>query len=304
MSQATHVLSDLEDKAGRGAAFSRAEAERVLAAVDLVSVGVLGEAARHAHSGEIVTFGRVMTVRPAAAAAALGDPAGAGEVRVIGTPASLPQALEWVRAASRLASGAPVSGFGLADLVALCGDDAVALQSAAETLCEAGLTAVAEIPLDRFPTADAVVKALAAVTAGGLGAWRATVERAVGPERLDLIARVVEVQARTGTLRAFAPLPRHDSSDLPSTGYDDVRTVAVARLMCATVPRIQVDWPLYGPKLAQVAIAFGADDIDGIETVDTLNLGPRRAPVEDIARQIRAAAAVPAERNGRYELRG
>jgi 2-iminoacetate synthase ThiH len=40
--------------------------------------------------------------------------------------------------------------------------------------------------------------------------------------------------------------------------------MALARLMCRSIPFIQVDWPLYGPKLAQVAIAYGANDIDGI----------------------------------------
>jgi 2-iminoacetate synthase ThiH len=57
---------------------------------------------------------------------------------------------------------------------------------------------------------------------------------------------------------------------------------------------------LYGPKLAQVAIAYGADDIDGVAAVDTLQLGHRRSPREDIERQIRAAGAAPMERDGRY----
>ena len=61
-----------------------------------------------------------------------------------------------------------------------------------------------------------------------------------------------------------------------------------------------MDWPLYGPKLAQVAIAYGADDIDGVAAVDTLQLGHRRSPREDIERQIRAAGAAPVERDGRY----
>ena len=81
-----------------------------------------------------------------------------------------------------------------------------------------------------------------------------------------------------GWEKEFAPLPREDVPEQPSTGYDDVRTVAVARLVCSGIASIQVDWPLYGPKLAQVAIAFGADDIDGVAAIDALNLGPRRAP--------------------------
>ena len=51
-------------------------------------------------------------------------------------------------------------------------------------------------------------------------------------------------------------------------------------------------------------VAYGANDVDGIAAVDTLNLGPRRTPLEDIARQIRAAGAVPVERDARYQVRG
>jgi len=116
-----------------------------------------------------------------------------------------------------------------------------------------------------------------------------------------LIERAVQVQRETSALRTFAPLPRQDPSTLPATGYDDVRTIAAARLMARSIQFIQVDWPLYGPKLAQVAIAYGANDIDGVAVIDALNLGPRRSPKEDIERQIRAAACVPVERDGRYE---
>jgi aminodeoxyfutalosine synthase len=72
--------------------------------------------------------------------------------------------------------------------------------------------------------------------------------------------------------------------------------------MCATIPFIQVDWPLYGPKLAQVAIAYGANDIDGVAAADAAGIGPRRAAREDIERQIRAAGGTPVERDGRYDL--
>jgi aminodeoxyfutalosine synthase len=111
------------------------------------------------------------------------------------------------------------------------------------------------------------------------------------------------VQQEIGGLHALAPLPRLDPPETPSTGYDDVRTVAVARLVCRDIPSIQVDWQRYGPKLAQVAIAYGADDIDNVAGVDTLQLGHRRSPREDIERQIRAAFAAPAERDGRFAVR-
>ena len=67
------------------------------------------------------------------------------------------------------------------------------------------------------------------------------------------------------------------------------------------MPAIQVDWPLYGPKLAQVALTYGASDVDGVSAIDDESLGTRRSPREDIERQIRAAGGVPVARNGRYE---
>ena len=69
------------------------------------------------------------------------------------------------------------------------------------------------------------------------------------------------------------------------------------------MPSIQVDWALYGPKLAQVAIAYGADDIDNVAAIDTLGLGHRRSPATDISRQITAAFATPAARNA-WRLHG
>ena len=53
----------------------------------------------------------------------------------------------------------------------------------------------------------------------------------------------------------------------------------------ANIESIQVDWPLYGPKLAQVALTVGADDVDGVAAVDPGVLGTRRSPIEEIQRQ-------------------
>ena len=75
----------------------------------------------------------------------------------------------------------------------------------------------------------------------------------------------------------------------------------MARLVCGEVPSIQVDWVMYGPKLAQVAIAYGANDIDNVPATDALGLGHRRSPRTDIARQISAAFATPSARNSRFE---
>lgn len=296
----THALSDLEEKAAAGTPFSRDEAERVLACPDLVSVGLLGEAARRARHDDRVTFARVCAVT---ADARPDSPGEAEEVRLVGAPESIDDARARVRSISSWAGGRTITGFSAADLLRLAAGDHLALLDVATALTNDGLAAVAETPVDRLGDTENAIEVVRALMHGGLGVWRATVEDAAGLSRIDLVDRAEAIAEITQAFKAFAPLARHDSRETPSTGYDDVRLIAVARLRCGSIPTIQVDWPLYGPKLAQVAIAFGADDIDGVAGVDALHLGHRRSPVEDIARQIRAAGASPVERTSRYETR-
>jgi aminodeoxyfutalosine synthase len=70
--------------------------------------------------------------------------------------------------------------------------------------------------------------------------------------------------------------------------------VALARLALGA-RSIEVDWSLYGPKLAQVALTFGADHLDGISAEENATLGPRRATIEDVERNIKAAGFIPKE---------
>jgi aminodeoxyfutalosine synthase len=120
---------------------------------------------------------------------------------------------------------------------------------------------------------------------------------------LAAVALARDLQRAVGGLRTFAPLPRNVSAAAPTTGYDDVKMVAVARLVLLDIPSIQVDWPLYGPKLAQVALTVGADDVDGIAAVDAAELGARRSPLEEIKGNVRAAGLEPVERDGAFEVR-
>jgi hypothetical protein len=291
-----NALTDLESKASGGVAFTREDVDRVVAFPDLVSVGVLGAMARRAAHGGRVTYGRVAVVASGFAPSERGQ---AGEVRLTGTPSSPQEAIAWTRAAVEFAGGVLVTGFSLSELAAIAGNDHIALAELATALHASGLEGIASIPVDEL--GDDPAELVRAVMHGGLSARRATITAAGFAERLDLIERVVALQRETGALRAFAPLPRVDPADAPSTGYDDVKTIAAARLMAASIPHIQVDWILYGPKLAQVAIEYGADDIDAVLPFDVEHLGVRRSPQADIERQIRSAFAEPAERNGRYE---
>ena len=81
-----------------------------------------------------------------------------------------------------------------------------------------------------------------------------------------------------------------------------VKRVALSRILAPNVDTIQIDWALYGPKLAQVALTFGADDIDSVSAVDDESQGHRRAPLEEIHRSIQAASFTPAERNARFTI--
>src|SRR5262245_45896492 len=89
----TTDVSEFESLVQSGAALTRSQAEALLASSDLIGVGLLGEMARRAASGDRVTYGRVCTVASPDGAA---DPGEAGEVRLLARPGSLDEAVAWV----------------------------------------------------------------------------------------------------------------------------------------------------------------------------------------------------------------
>lgn len=287
-----------------GTSKGREEAQRVVAMADLVGVGEIGAAARKAKHGARVTYGRVLTLENGVAAAdvkARAQEIDAGEFRITGTPSSAEEAIAWTKAAKTVHAGnAVLTGFSLQDLVNVAGGDHMVLVELAQALRANGLEGVAEVPVDKLGEDPAEV--IRAVLHGGLTAKRATIVEATFDARFALIELAESIQRETAAFSAFAPLPRVDPIDVPSTGYDDVKTIVITRLLAPSIDAVQVDWVLYGPKLAQVAIEYGADDIDGVAALDFEKLGVRRSPKADIERQIRSAFAEPAERNGRYEL--
>jgi aminodeoxyfutalosine synthase len=129
-----------------------------------------------------------------------------------------------------------------------------------------------------------------------------TLDRPAERPWTEVCREVARYQLALGSIRAFAPLPRTIDAAQPTTGYEDVRRVALSRLL-AGVDVIQVDWALYGPKLAQVALTFGADDIDSVEVGGDESKGRRRSSIEEIRRGIRAAGFEPVERDGRFVSR-
>jgi len=266
---------------------------------DIVAIGMRADEIRRQLHGAATTFVRVADV--AADAGPIAVAAAAGEIRIVGTPANRSAAMARVAAVVSQARGLPVSAFSLDDLERIAASENVTLRSLLEELRTAGLELVAEAPFDRLQDPR---RSIEEVNIAGLALARLTIHQLTSDDPVALLKRVVELQRAVAVIRAFAPLPRRLNPALPTTGYDDVKRVAIARLIVENVPSIQVDWALYGPKLAQIALTVGADDVDSVSPDDETGEGRRRAPLEEIRRNIRAAGLDPVERNGRFDIVG
>jgi hypothetical protein len=259
---------------------------------DILALGMLADALRRRMHGTTTTFLRVARC---AASTPWEIPAAAREVRVTGNPAGLDAALAAVTAAVAAAGGRPVAGFSWPVIEQLAAGAPGGIGAVLSALRRAGLEAVAAVPLDSMPDPRAAIDALGSA---GFRALRLTIERG-GGDRLSWLLQAASLHEEFGLVQTLNPLPSGARGE-PSTGYDDVRSVALARLAAPGIPSIQVDWERYGPKLAQVALTFGADDLDGVSASDEAPDGRRRAPLVEVRRNIEAAGFAPQERDGRF----
>lgn len=264
---------------------------------DVLQLGMLADAARRRRHGRRATFSRLATVT----AGAVGPiPPGAAEVEVTGEMTTLGAAVEAIAAVAAAAPGRVVLALSWAD-VERFGSEGPGVPEVLARLRAAGLGALAVLPLDHPGGLAAAVPAL---VAAGFDRNRLSVNRAPAAARVALFEEADRWQREHGGLTAIDPLPRQIDVLRPTTGYEDVKMVALARLAAPAIPTVQVDWRRYGPKLAQVALTFGADDLHGVSASDDAPEGRRRAPLEEIRRNIEAAGFEPVERDGRFEVRG
>jgi hypothetical protein len=268
---------------------------QILDEPDLIAVGMAGDDVRRRMHGTRTTFVRVLEVHVDAPPNSLPSGSHPGEIRVVGAPTSVDAAVAAVRAAVTLAGDVPVTGFSVADLVPLG-----SLEATARALTHAGLAAIAQLPIDTLTEPELAVQQ---IREGGLVVNAISVHQLDDEARMGICERVSRLQAAGAGVRAFAPLPRAMSVTKPTTGYDDVKMVSLARVVVTNVPSIQVDWQLYGPKLAQVALTVGADDVDLVLAVDAGTLGTRRSPLEEIKGNIMAAGLDAVERDGLFQVR-
>lgn len=128
--------------------------------------------------------------------------------------------------------------------------------------------------------------------------------------RLDHLLRLRALQAETGGFQCFIPLAFHNENNslrkLPEpTAVDDLRTIAVSRLMLTNVPHIKAYWVSMGVDTAQIALRFGADDLDGTIVHETIyHSAGSKVPMgmtrPELVRLIREAGRVPVERDTEY----
>ncbi len=288
-----------------GAALSPDQQREVVYSRDLIGLGMLAADVRARLHGTRGTFVRVHVVDVARVDAASADvsidvPAvgeagtfAMGEVRLEGAPASLDAACRIATAASAQ-FGVPVSGWAVHELAAMgpLADVAVALRAA-------GLHAVATGRLDRLSGAD-----LEALAAADLPVQVVTFGAPVAGDAL--VAQLDALrswQAASGVVRACSPLPVETSPEQPTTGYDDMRHVAIGRIVLDNVVHISAQWARMGAKLSQACLLFGGDDVDAVPALDAMPHGPRRAIVEEVRRNLVAASLDPVERDGAWEPR-
>ena len=130
--------------------------------------------------------------------------------------------------------------------------------------------------------------------------------------RVDHMLRVRDLQDETKGLQAFIPLAFHPDGNgmknLPApTAVDDLRTIAISRLMIDNVDHIKAYWVSLTPDVAQIALRFGADDIDGTIVHETIykaagTRSPGALGYEELVRLIREAGRIPIERDTLYNV--
>jgi aminodeoxyfutalosine synthase len=128
--------------------------------------------------------------------------------------------------------------------------------------------------------------------------------------RVDHLLRLRDLQDRTGGFQAFIPLSFHSQNteikkSAYTTGFDDLKTLAVSRMLLDNFDHIKAYWVMLGEKIAQVSLNFGVDDLDGTvveERITKAAGGTTDGSMtkEDIVYLIKQAGRTPVERDTVY----
>jgi aminodeoxyfutalosine synthase len=131
-------------------------------------------------------------------------------------------------------------------------------------------------------------------------------------ERIDHMMRARALQDETNGFQAFIPLAFHPDNNqmrkLPApSAADTLRVHAVARLMLDNIPHVKAFWIATGVEVAQTALWFGVDDLDGtVQEERIYHMAGARTPEsmtpEALERLVRAAGREPVERDTLYNV--
>jgi aminodeoxyfutalosine synthase len=130
--------------------------------------------------------------------------------------------------------------------------------------------------------------------------------------RIDHLIKLRELQDRTGGFQAFIPLSFHSQNTeikktAYTTGFDDLKTLAISRLMLDNFDHVKAYWVMLGEKIAQVSLNFGVDDLDGTvveERITKAAGGTTDGSMtrDDIVHLIKQAGRTPVERDTVYNV--
>jgi len=130
-------------------------------------------------------------------------------------------------------------------------------------------------------------------------------------ERVDHMLKLRELQDRTHGLMSFIPLAYQVGKthlvERQASAIEDLKTVAIARLLLDNVPHIKAYWVTMGEEIASMALHFGADDLDGtIGEERIMHAADAATPIlqtrDRLIELIRAAKSVPVERDALYNV--
>jgi len=129
-------------------------------------------------------------------------------------------------------------------------------------------------------------------------------------DRVDHLVKLRSLQDETGGFQTFIPLAFHPENTMldhlpPTTGLTDIRQIAVSRLILDNFAHIKAYWQMLTPKIAQVSLRFGADDLDGTVVEEKIyhDAGattPQGMTRKELCRLITEAGRVPVERDTLY----
>ena len=270
-----------------------------------------------------------MSIEEATQKAVKGYELGATEVHIVGglnPKAALPYYTELLQSIKKAAPGLHIKGFTAVEIAFFAKLKKFTFQETLKALCDAGLdsmpgggaevfaksvrddTCPDKIPSEQWLEIHGVAhKAGLRTNSTMLAGIGESVE-----DRIDHILLLREQQDKTGGFQTFIPLSCHyDDTDIaeevePITGIEQLKNIAVSRLLLDNFDHIKAYWIQLGHKMAQLALQFGADDIDGTvvdEKITNAAGAEKKGTAEEMLQKlVKDAGYEPKERDTLYNI--